>query len=100
MARQTPQRAYGDYRATRWVWWPDFYGSVHSVPPVVHPYHESVLRLLDAAWFQAELGGLLYVIDAVFVLVQDRMEAIPCDLVFSYTINTFLKSQDEIETKS
>ena len=28
------------------------------------------------------------------------MEAVPRDLVFAYTLNTFLKLYDEIETKS
>ena len=62
---------------------------------MVYPYHESVLRLLDTARFQAELRGLLYVIDAVSVLVQDRMEAFPYALIFACTLNTFLKSQDK-----
>ena len=49
VARQTPQGGYGDYRVARRVWWLDFYSSVHSVPPVVHPYHEYILHLLDVA---------------------------------------------------
>ena len=49
---------------------------------------------------QAGLHGFLYIIDAVSILVQDRMEAVPCALVFACTLNTFLKSQDKNETKS
>ena len=71
MARQTPQVAYADYQAVRRAWWPNFYSYVYFVPPMVHPYHESVMRLLDAARFQVKLRGLLYVNDAVSVLVQD-----------------------------
>ena len=41
----------------------------------------------------ARLRGLLYLFDEMSVLVQDRMEVVPCDLVFAYTLNTFLKSQ-------
>ena len=67
---------------------------------MVHPYHESVLRLPDVARVQAGLRGLLYVIDVVFILVQDRMEAVPYALVFACTLNTFLKSYDKNETKS
>ena len=36
-------------QAVERVWWPDFYSFVHFVPPVVHPRHEYVSRLLDVA---------------------------------------------------
>ena len=100
MARKTPQVAYVDYEAVRRLWWPNFYSSFHSVPPVIYPHHEYVLRLVDAAYFQAELRGSLYVIDEVSVLVENQMEVVPYALVFACTLNTFLKSQGKNETKS
>ena len=83
--------------------WPDLYNSVHSSPPVVHSFLGSILHPLNSAWFQIGLHVLLCVIDVMSVLVQDRMEVIPCDVVFACTLIAFLKSKvwsrDQVTTQ-
>ena len=93
MVRRTPQVAYADYQVVQMTWWSNLYSSVCSNPPVVHSFLGIVLHPLDSALFQIGLRVLLYVIDVIFVLVQNRMEVIPYDLVFSCTVNAFLESQ-------
>ena len=58
------------------IGWPDLYNSVYFDPPVVHSFLRIGLHPLDSALFQIGLRVLLYVIDVMSVLIQDRSNSL------------------------